>query len=69
MDGACSCCILETLLARLGGNLRTTRFYGEEGLSVREGQEGWGLFMGVPGSGASMSHGQNFAAPIDRSQK
>jgi hypothetical protein len=34
------------LLARLGGNPRTTRLYGEEGSSVREGQEGWGLSMG-----------------------
>jgi hypothetical protein len=30
------------LLASLGTNLRTTRFYGEEGPSLREKREGWG---------------------------
>jgi hypothetical protein len=35
------------LMARLGENLRTTRLYGEEGSSVREEQEGWGLLMWI----------------------
>jgi hypothetical protein len=35
------------LMARLGKNLRTTRLYGEEGSSVREQQEGWGLLTSM----------------------
>jgi hypothetical protein len=36
-----------TMMARLEQDLRTTRIYGEEGPSVRDEQEGWGLLRRV----------------------